>query len=483
MAKELPPVLKIIGVMMWVMGVLMMIPALVDLAAQNADWKVFAVSGVASLFIGIAMVLAYNDPIHGLNIRQALLVTNFAWFGLAMTGALPFMLSHLQLSFTDGFFESMSGITTTGATVLTNLDDLPPGLQLWRGMLQWMGGIGIIVTGLSLLPILNIGGMQMFKVESFELEGKVMPRATQISAGITAIYLLMTLACAFALWQAGMTGLEAVVHAMTTISTGGFSTSDASVGHFDSASIDTIITIGMIAGGIPFLAYLRLFQGDRRSFVRDEQIRAYLTILALSALLVALWLVLVKGLGMGAAIRYAAFNITSVMTGAGYSSTDYGLWGAFPVALIAILTVVGGCAGSTACGMKVFRFQVLFRAAIRQVRKPLSPRALHPLRYRGNLVDQEMIGSILGFFYLFMLTIAGLAIALSATGLDFVTAFSGAATAVANVGPGLGPIIGPSGTFQSLSDTAKWLLIFGMLVGRLEIFTVYVLFSRYFWRW
>lgn len=483
MAKELPPVLKIIGVMMSAMGLLMLIPALADLAAQNPDWKVFAVAGVTSLFIGVAMVLAYSDPIKGLNIRQALLITNFAWFGLALAGALPFMLSHLQLSFTDAFFESMSGITTTGATILTKLDDLPPGLQLWRGMLEWMGGIGIIVTALSLLPILNIGGMQLFKVESFDVEGKVMPRATQISAGITSIYFLMTLICAFALWQAGMNGLEAVVHAMTTISTGGFSTSDASVGHFDSASIDAIITIGMIAGGIPFLAYLRLFQGDAESFFRDEQIRAYFTLLALSAALVTLWLFLVKGLGLGSAFRYASFNITSVMTGTGYSTSDYNLWGAFPVALIAVLTLVGGCAGSTACGMKVFRFQVLFRAAIRQVRKPLSPRALHPLRYRGQVVDQEMIGSILGFFYLFMLTIAGLAIALSATGLDFVTSFSGAATAVANVGPGLGPIIGPSGTYQSLTDPAKWLLMFGMLVGRLEIFTVYVLFSRYFWRW
>ena len=483
MANELPPVLKIIGVMMGVMGALMMIPALADLAAQNADWKVFAVAGVSSLFVGVSLVLAHNDPIKGLNIRQALLITNFAWFGLALTGALPFMLSHLQLSFTDAFFESMSGITTTGATILTKLDDLPPGLQLWRGMLEWMGGIGIIVTGLSLLPILNIGGMQLFKVESFDVEGKVMPRATQISAGITSIYLIMTLICAFALWQAGMNGLEAVVHAMTTIATGGFSTSDASVGHFDSATIDTIITIGMIAGGIPFLAYLRLFQGDKESFFRDQQIRAYLTLLALSAALVTLWLMLVKGLGLGSAIRYATFNITSVMTGTGYSTSDYNLWGAFPIALIAILTVVGGCAGSTACGMKIFRFQILFRAAIRQVRKPLSPSALHPIRYRGQVVDQEMIGSILGFFYLFMLTIAGLAIALSATGLDFVTSFSGAATAVANVGPGLGPIIGPSGTYQSLSDTAKWLLMFGMLVGRLEIFTVYILFSRYFWRW
>ncbi|PLX40522.1 MAG: potassium transporter TrkH [Hyphomicrobiales bacterium] len=452
MAREILPILKIIGVLLIIMGAVMAIPALVDLAYDNQDWIVFAGSSGVSLFFGTSLVLSQNTPIERLSARQALLIVNLAWLGCAAVGSVPFMLSHLQMSVTDAMFESMSGITTTGSTVLTGLDGLPPGILLWRGILQWLGGLG-----------------------------KVFSRAGQISAGLTAVYSLLTFIWMLALWFAGMNGLESAVHAMTTIATGGFSTSDGSISHFDSALIEAIIICGMIAGGIPFLAYVRFAQGRRSQLIRDAEIRAFLTILAFAALAVTLWLMVTMKMSVPEAFRYAAFNVTSVMTGTGYASTDYYLWGAFPIAMLMFLTLVGGCTGSTACGMKVFRFQILFRAATIQLRRIIMPSSVENLEYKGKRVGDNTMASIQSYFYLFAISLAGLAIALAATGLDLVTAISGAATALANVGPGLGEIIGPSGTFQPLPDSSKWLLTTGMYVGRLELLTVYALFTRMFW--
>lgn len=481
MTREILPILKIIGVLLIIMGAVMAIPALVDLAYDNEDWIVFAGSSGVSLFFGTSLMLSQNTPIERLSARQALLIVNLAWLGCATVGAVPFMLSHLQMSVTDAMFEAMSGITTTGSTVLTGLDKLPPGILLWRGILQWLGGLGIIVTALSILPALNVGGMQMFKVEAFDIDGKVFSRAGQISAGLTAVYSLLTLIWMLALWFAGMNGLESAVHAMTTIATGGFSTSDGSVGHFDSALIEAIIICGMIAGGIPFLAYVRFAQGRRAQLIKDVEIRGYLTIMAFAALAVTLWLMVTMKMNLPEAFRYASFNVTSIMTGTGYASTDYYLWGAFPIAVLMFLTLVGGCTGSTACGMKVFRFQILFRAATIQLRRIIMPSSVETLEYKGKRVDQNTMASIQSYFYLFAISLAGLSVALAATGLDLVTAISGAATALANVGPALGEIIGPSGTFQPLPDSSKWMLTAGMYIGRLELLTVYAVFTRMFW--
>ncbi len=479
--KELHPVLKTTGLLLMIIGAVMMIPAAVDISYGNDDWVVFAVSSGVIIFFGTALMLSQNKPIENLSLRQAFIVVNLAWFVCAAAGAVPFVLSQVQMSITDAFFESMSGITTTGSTVLTGLDNLPPGILLWRGILQWIGGLGIIVTGISFFPALKIGGMQMFKVEAFDIDNKTFPQAAQISMGLISVYIILTLAIIMALWLAGLSGLEAVIHAMTTIATGGFSTSDSSVGYFDSALVEAIITIGMIAGGIPFLAYVRFLSGQDFFIFRDEQIRAYLAIMAYSVIMVIFWLVFVKQMPLGEALRYSSFNVVSIMTGTGFASTDYMLWGAFPITLLLLLTLVGGCAGSTACGMKVFRFQLLFRAAVLHLQKLVSPSAVRTLRYKGMRVDQSLMASVQSFFYLFVITLAGLTLALTATGLDLLTAFSGAATAMANVGPGLGEIIGPSGTFQSLPDSSKWLLAAGMLVGRLEVLTVYILFTRSFW--
>jgi trk system potassium uptake protein TrkH len=480
--QELHPIFKITGLLMMILGAVMMLPAMVDISYNNEDWTVFAGSSAAIFFFGTSLLLSQNTPITHMSMRQAFIMVNFAWFACAAVGAVPFVLSQVHLSITDAFFEAMSGITTTGSTVLTGLDDLPPGILLWRSILQWIGGLGIIVTAISFFPALNIGGMQMFKVEAFEVDSKTFPRAAQISAGLISVYLFLTIACALALWGAGMSTLEAFSHAMSTLATGGFSTSDGSVGHFDSPLIEGIITLGMTAGGIPFLAYVRLFMGKKSSFFKDEQIRTYLVILGYSILALTLWLMLTRHMSFGQSLRFSSFNVVSIMTGTGFASTDYLLWGAFPAALLFLLTLVGGCAGSTACGMKVFRFQILFRATTLHLQKLIMPSSVRRLYYRGRHVDQELKSSVQSFFYLFTVTLAGLTIALTATGLDVLTALSGAATAMANVGPGLGDIIGPSGTFQTLPDSAKWLLSAGMLVGRLEILTVYVMFTRLFWK-
>lgn len=472
----------IVGVFLTALAVGMFAPATIDLLNGNPDWKVFLAGAVVTMFFGGATILANQGKFSNLSLRQTFLLTTLIWIFLTLFASLPFVFSGLSLSFTDAYFEAMSGITTTGSTVISDLDHAPPGILLWRSILQWMGGLGIVVMSISILPLMRVGGMQMFKVEAFDIEGKALPRMAQLSGGIVAVYILLTFATAVALQIAGMTAFEALNHAMTTIATGGYSTSDASIGHFNSASIEVITIIGMLAGGIPFLLYVKFLNGDLGVLARDSQVRAYLGTLLVASIMIAVWLFTHSGMPMLASLRNAAFSVVSIMTGTGYVSSDYGQWGTFPVGFLFFLTFVGGCAGSTACGMKIFRFQIIFRTLRCQINKMVTPHAVIQPRYNGGKVSDEVITSITGFFFLFGMCFVVLSMGLTMTGLDFVTALSSAATCLANVGPGLGPIVGPSGTFQELPDTAKWLLSAGMLVGRLEIFTVAVLFSRNFLR-
>ncbi|MCH7833192.1 MAG: TrkH family potassium uptake protein, partial [Proteobacteria bacterium] len=404
------------------------------------------------------------------------------WLTLTFFAALPFVYTQLGLSFTDAFFEAMSGITTTGSTVITGLDGLTTGILLWRSLLQWLGGIGIIVMAIAVLPILKVGGMQLFRMESSDQSEKALPRAAQVATAIGVIYLLLTVACAGAYWLAGMSGFESFAHAMTTIATGGFSTSDGSIGHFDSAWIDTIATVFMIIGALPFLLYLRTLQGNFRALFSDSQVQWFLSTVAVAVLMAAGWLWLENGVGPILALRLASFNIVSVITGTGYVTSDFSLWGSFALPIFFFIMFIGGCAGSTTCGIKIFRFQVLYAAARTQIHHLLQPHGVFIPYYNRRPISEEVIVSVLSFFFMWFLSFSLLALALGLLGLDFLTAFSAAATSIANVGPALGPIVGPSGTFQSLSDEAKWLLSGGMLLGRLELFTVIVLFSRSFWR-
>ncbi len=476
------PVALINGVLLCILAAGMAIPAAVDGIAGNRDWTVFAASAMVTLFVGLALVFTCRTDVVRLSVRQAFLMTNFIWFVLPAFAALPFAFSELELSYTDAFFEAMSGITTTGATVIVGLDVSPPGLLLWRGILQWLGGIGIIIMALTVLPMLRVGGMQMFKVEAFDTQEKVLPRAASLASALTGIYVLLTALWALMLWLAGMTSLDAVVHAMTTIATGGYSTRDGSVGHFDSPLIDAIITVGMAMGAIPFLLYFQTVRGRPLALLRDSQVRWFLLTSGGGVLVVALWLWFENGYTPFAALRYASFNVVSVMTGTGFATSDYWQWSGIAVAVMFYLMFVGGCAGSTSCGIKVFRFQILAATARIQLLRLLQPHGVFIPYYNKRPIEDGVAESVMAFFFLYGLSVGLLAIALGALGLDFVTALSGAATAISNVGPGLGPVIGPAGNFASLPDAAKWLLSAGMMLGRLELFTVLVLLLPRFWR-
>ncbi len=478
---EFRPVVFVLGILVSVLSVAMIIPAIVDALAGHSDWQVFSVAAGTALFIGVSMMLTSRAKWTSFTLREAFIMTNLAWLVVAIFGALPFAFSELELSVTDAFFESMSGVTTTGATVIVGLDYAPPGILLWRAILQWLGGIGIIVMAIAVLPILQVGGMQLFRVEAFETD-KVLPRAAQIAGGISLVYMSLTAIAAIVLWSLGMTGFDAVAHAMTSIATGGFSTSDLSLARFNSAAIDWAICLFMILGSLPFVLYLRMIRGKPGLIFRDSQVRWMFAILVFAVLLVAGWLWLQGIMAPGTALRYSAFNVISIMTGTGYTTASFDAWGGFVMAIMFVLMFVGGCAGSTTCGIKIFRFQVLHATAMVQFKRLVQPHGVFFPYYNKRPIPESVSASVMGFFFLFVASFVVLAIGLGMFGLDFVTAVSGAASAIANVGPGLGDIIGPSGTFASLPDGAKWLLSAGMLLGRLELFTVLVLLSPVFWR-
>jgi len=476
------PIFLVVGMLLAILAVSMLLPAAADAIVGNPDWQVFVVASALTLFVGIALALTTRASGLKLSLRQAFVMTTVSWLALTLFAALPFMFSELELSFTDAFFEAMSGITTTGSTVITGLDSVPPGILMWRALLQWLGGIGIIVMAIGLLPMLRVGGMQLFRMESSETTEKAMPRVAELAMAIGGIYVALTLVWTALYWWAGMTGFEALIHSMTTIATGGYSTSDGSIGHFDSVLIDIIATGGMIVGSLPFLLYLRTVQGDYGALTRDSQVQWFFSIVGLAVLTASMFLWLEGGFEPLSALRYGMFNVVSIITGTGYATSDYWLWGGFAGPIFFYIMFIGGCAGSTTCGIKIFRFQVLWAAAVTQFNHLLQPHGVFIPYYNNRPIPDEVITSVLSFFFVFGVCFALLAVGLGMLGLDYVTAISSAATALANVGPALGPIVGPAGTFQPLPDAAKWLMSAGMLLGRLELFTVLILFSRAFWR-
>ena len=479
---EYRPVLFFLGILLSGLAAAMVVPALVDGAFGSPDWQAFTAAAALTLFVGIAFMLLSRGGWTSIPVRDGFVLTTAAWVLSAAFGALPFLLSDLDLSYTDAFFEAMSGITTTGSTVLSGLDEAPRGILLWRSLLQWLGGIGFIVMAIAVLPILQVGGMHLFRTEFADPSGKVLPRVGQLATGIGSIYLGATIACMIAMWMAGMSAFEATAHAMTTIATGGFSTSDQSIGHFASAPIEWIATVFMIVGSLPFLLLWGALRGKALGLLRDTQVQWFFGIVAASVVAIAMWQWLASGHPLSQAIRESAFNVTSIITGTGYASADYWQWGTFPAAAFLFFMFIGGCAGSTSCSVKVFRYQILYQALIVQMVRLMRPHGVAVPQYNGRPIPESVTDSVFAFFFLFLLLFALLAFGLAALGLDFVTAISSAATAIANVGPGLGDVVGPSGTFASIPDAGKWLMAAGMLLGRLEIFTVLVLLSPSFWR-
>ncbi|MEL7229809.1 MAG: TrkH family potassium uptake protein [Pseudomonadota bacterium] len=479
---DIRPIALVVGALLAMLGAAMLIPLLVDLGAGEEKWTVFLVSALTTAGTGGFLFLATRGSGGKLNTRQAFTMTVTVWIALSAFGALPFYWSGAVPTFTDAFFESISGLTTTGATVMTGLSEKQPGILLWRGILQWLGGLGIIVMAVSVLPMLQIGGMQLFKVEAFETPEKILPRATQISGFMTLIFLNLTGVCFLAYLFAGMEVLDAVVHAMTTVATGGFSNHDESLGYFNSASIDMIATTFMIIGSLPFLLYVQAVQGKAMPLLTDSQVRTFFVVLV-GAIFTAWMIEQAYGVRGGVeALRFAAVNVTSILTGTGYATTAYDGWGPAAVAFFFFLMFLGGCAGSTSCGIKIFRFQVLFENVRQHVNRVLYPHGIFTPRFNGRPISDDVTSAVLSFFFLYIFTFALSACALALTGLDTLTALSGAGSAISNVGPGLGALIGPAGNYEPLNDAAKWILALTMLIGRLELFTVLVLLSPRFWR-
>ncbi len=479
---QLSPVLNILGLLATILAGSMLIPMCVDLYAASSDWQVFAMSALLTGFFGVSVWLATNRrETLELGLRQAFLLTNGAWVIISVFGALPFMFSELDLSITDAIFESVSGITTTGSTVLVEIEIASPGILIWRALLQWLGGVGIVVMAMAVLPMLSVGGMQLFRTESYERPESVVPRATQLAGGIGLVYAGLTALWAIMLSMAGMNAFDAVAHSMTTLATGGFSTRTASIGAFDSVAIEWIIVVGMIAGSLPFAHYLAMLRGGWRSLINDPQVRWFLILVAGLVLLLC-WNLMQNGQGFGDAFREASFNGISIMTGTGYVSANYSAWGGFASTILLLVMFIGGCGGSTTCGIKVFRLQVLAATVKVQVHRLLRPHAVVLAYYNKRPVASEVMDSVMGFFYLYILGFVIIAILLGLSGLDFVTALSGAATSISNVGPGLGEVIGAEGNFSSLPESAKWIMSFAMLLGRLEIFTVLVMLNPEFWK-
>ncbi len=476
------PISFILGILVSTLAVMMLAPAAVDFFSGNQDWEVFAVSASVTFFIGISLVISSRAATTALSVRGAFILTTLSWVVLTLFAALPFSFAQTHMSFSDSFFEAMSGITTTGATVMFNLDTAPPGLLLWRSLLQWLGGIGIIVMALAVLPFLRVGGMQLFRMESSDQADKALPRTAHIAAVIGAIYLGLTIFIAFALYLAGLSGFDSITHAMTTIATGGFSNHDSSFSYFDNYLVELITVLGMVLGSLPFLLYLSVLQGKYKTIIRDSQVRWFLAVLIFVVVFVTIWLWAGNQKDLGESFRMSLFNVVSIMTGTGFKTEAFDSWGSFSIPIFFFIMFIGGCAGSTTCGIKIFRFQVLYAAAKTQFENLAHPHGVFIPYYNGNPISDEVIKSVMSFFFVFGMTFALLAVGLALMGIDFLTAVSAAASAISNVGPGLGPIIGPEGNYSSLPDSAKWLLSAGMLLGRLELFTVIVLFTRAFWK-
>ncbi|HBZ45439.1 MAG TPA: potassium transporter TrkH [Maritimibacter sp.] len=478
---DMRPVFYVIGLVVAFLGVTMLVPMGVDLFFGRPDWTVFLQSAVITVTVGGAMSLATANGVgRGLTIQQTFLLTTLIWVALPAFGALPFIFGEIQARPVDAFFEAMSGFTTTGSTVFSGLDTMPEGLLVWRSMLQWFGGIGIIVVAMVFLPELRVGGMQIFRSEAFDTMGKVLPRAAEIAGRIVWIYLGLTIASMLAYLAVGMTPFDAINHALTTMSTGGFSTHDASFGYYQGAP-EYVASVFMILASLPFVRYIQLVAGTAQPLFRDSQIRTYLSLIFSMALLMTLYRLIGNGDHFEHGFREGVFNVTSIISGTGFASTDYQLWGTFPVVAFFLLGLIGGCAGSTACSVKIFRYQILFTAIKTRIQQIFAPHGVFTPRFEGQPISEAVLSSVMAFFVLFVVSMGIWAVALSLTGLDMVTSLSGAATAIANIGPGLGDTIGPAGNFATLNDTAKWMLTAAMLTGRLGLLSGYVLFTARFW--
>ena len=468
-----------LGILQIILGIFMLIPIFVQFLFKEIDSSFFGASIITIIF-GTLFFLSNLDHDKKLNLQQAFLLTALSWLSIAIFGSLPLIFSEVNFSFTNAFFESMSGITTTGSTIIANLEEMPKAILLWRAILQWLGGIGIIVMAITLMPIMNVGGMQLFKISNSDSSEKILPKSKEIALRLIYIYSGLTTLCAISYKILGMNTFDSITHSMTTIATGGFSNYNESIGFFNSFPIEISAMIFIILGSLPFIAYIKFLNGNRRIFFSDIQIRTFLKIILISILILSIYLFLDKSSELN--LRTVLFNVISILTGTGYVNSQFDNWGGFPLIIFIGLMFIGGCAGSTTCGIKIFRFQILYSFVSNQLKKIIYPKGIFVLKYNQSPVDDKFTASIISFIYMYLVIFFTITALLSLTGLDFITSISGAATSISNVGPGLGSTIGPNGNFSSLPDISKWILSFGMILGRLELFAILVLFLPSFWR-
>ena len=470
-----------LGILLIILGVAMMVPVVFQLIYNEFD-STFITSGIITITFGILFFLSNIDHLKLINTQQAFLLTALSWLSIATFGSLPFFFSGLNLSITDSFFESMSGITTTGATILNNIESSPKGILMWRSMLQWLGGIGVILMAITLMPIMNIGGMQLLKISAYDTSEKILPKSKEISKTLITVYISLTFLCALFYKIFGMNTFDSLTHSMTTIATGGFSNYDQSIGYFNNAYIEIVSIIFILLGSIPFILYIKFISDDKKIIFKDEQVKLFFKLTLISILILFVYLIIVNNSIFEIHLRSVIFNVVSILTGTGYVTKEFDQWGNFPLIFFLILMFIGGCAGSTTCGIKIFRVHILYYFIRNQLIKIIYPRAIINLKYNNSKVEDKLIASIVSFIYLYILIFFVLASMLTLTGLDFITSISGAASSLSNVGPGLGNEIGPNSNYSGLPNQSKWLLSVGMILGRLEIFAILIIFLPSFWR-
>lgn len=481
---QLATTLRLLGILVALFSLTMLPPAVVGVIyGEQSQWVFLQAFGI--LFgIGVLIWAPFSRARGDLQIRDGFVVVVMFWLVLGLFGALPLYLDPLlHISITDAVFESMSGLTTTGATVIVGIDDLPRAILWYRQQLQWLGGMGIIVLAVAILPLLGIGGMQLFRAEMPGplKDNKLAPRIAETARNLWFVYVGLTVACALAYWAAGMDTFDAIAHSFTTVAIGGFSTYDANIGHFDSAAIESVAIVFMLLGGMNFaLHFLAFSRANFRTYLNDEEVRFYLILLGIGSAIAAAYL-LYSGVagGLSDALRKGIFHAVSIGTTTGYSTTEFYLWPGFLPVMLVFLSFVGGCTASTGGGMKVIRVLLLGKQGLREIQRLIHPHAHIAVKVNGRVMPDRVVEAVWGFMAAYVLAFAVMTLLLMASGLDQVTAFSSVAATLNNLGPGLGDV-GPN--FSGINDFSKWVLVFSMLLGRLEIFTVLVLLSPAFWR-
>lgn len=476
------PIAYVFGRILIVLAILMLAPAAVDWSAGDPNWQPFFFSALISGGVGGLIALASVNGLRGaFNIRQAYLLTAVIWFGVPLFGALPFMLGVPGLQLTEAYFEAVSGITTTGATVIYGLDGMPAGMNLWRGLLNAAGGLGIAFVAMIFLPVMRVGGMQFFRTEGFDTFGKAVPRVADLAKQLLGIYLGLILIAGLTFAAIGMNALDASVHAMAAIATGGFSPRDASFNEYVGAG-EYFGALFMFLGSLPYVRYVQLVNGDPRPLWQDSQLRAYVKVLGLAVSTVTLWRWWTSDMTFEDTFRESLFNLTSIMSSTGFFSGSFPVWGGYMLVVAFLIGMIGACSGSSAAGLSVFRAQLVWAALIQQVRRIILPGRVVPVKYEGRTVEQDVLDALILYVSGFVLTLGVLTVAMTLTGVDTVSSLFAVWTALGNIGYGFGPLVERTGTFVDFPDAAKWIMTLAMLLGRLGLLAIFVLVLPSFWR-